>query len=134
MNKTLYKDAFGWGIGLWFIGYALGFVLFMVVPLALIGWIILPVGILLTLWVLLKRVKPDTLAYYTLLAVIWTAIAVLFDYMLIVKLLKPVDGYYKLDVYLYYVLTFILPLAIGFYKSKKDSEGTVLKTSLERKV
>jgi hypothetical protein len=40
-----------------------------------------------------------------------------FDYFLLVKVFKPVDGYYKLDVYLYYVLTFILPLIVGWRKS-----------------
>jgi hypothetical protein len=30
---------------------------------------------------------------------------------------KPADGYYKLDVYLYYILTFALPLIVGWRKS-----------------
>lgn len=43
----------------------------------------------------------------------WTLIAIIFDYFFLVKLLKPADGYYKLDVYLYYSLTFILPVVAG---------------------
>ena len=43
--------------------------------------------------------------------------AIVLDYLLIVKALNPADGYYKLDVYLYYALTFILPLAA--YSRKK---------------
>ncbi|MCL4389871.1 MAG: hypothetical protein M1484_00820 [Patescibacteria group bacterium] len=64
MNKQLIKDYFGWGILLWFIGYVLGILLFMVVPAAILGWIIMPVGIVLTLFVLLKRIHGDSLPYY----------------------------------------------------------------------
>jgi hypothetical protein len=40
------------------------------------------------------------------------------DYLFIVKLFKSAD-YYKPDVYVYYVLTFILPIAVGWYKKSK---------------
>ena len=46
-----------------------------------------------------------------LLGVVWSAIAIICDYLLIVKLLNPPDGYYKPDVYLYYLLTLALPVA-----------------------
>jgi hypothetical protein len=58
-------------------------------------------------------VKGTSFKYYLIVAIIWTLIAVAFDYLFIVKLLKPADGYYKLDVYLYYIFTFILPLLVG---------------------
>ena len=115
-NKQFYKDALGWGFVLWFIGYVLGIALFAVVPIPMIGWIITPIGIIITLWVLFKKVKIETFQYYFVLAVVWTLIAVAFDYVFIVKLFKPADGYYKLDVYLYYVLTFVLPLIVGWRK------------------
>jgi hypothetical protein len=44
-------------------------------------------------------------------------IAVLGDYLFIVKAFKPADGYYKLDVYLYYVLTVIIPVAAGWRRT-----------------
>ena len=112
----VYKDAFGWGVFLWFIGYVLGIVLFAVVPPDMIGWVIMPIGIIITLWVLFKKVKGDSLQYYLFLAIIWTLIAIVFDYFFLVKVFKPADGYYKLDVYLYYALTFILPVAVGWKK------------------
>ncbi len=114
MNKQLIKDGVGWGLGLWLIGYVLGFILFAVVPQNMIGWVIMPIGIIITLWVLFKKVKGDTWQYYLSLAVIWTLIAIVFDYFFLVKALHPVDGYYKLDVYLYYILTFLLPLFAGY--------------------
>jgi len=117
MKKQLLKDGLMWGIILWLIGYVLGFVLFMFVPQAIIGWIIMPIGIIITLLVLFKKIKGNTLGYYLAIAVIWTAIAIVFDYLFLVKMLKPADGYYKLDVYLYYAITFILPLIAGAMKS-----------------
>lgn len=116
MNRQLLKDALGWGLALWLIGYTLGMILFTIVPLSMIGWVIMPIGIIIALWVLFKKVKGDSFRYYLLLAIIWTIIAIVFDYLFIVKLLKPADSYYKLDVYLYYSLTFILPLIAGWRK------------------
>ena len=115
-NKQFYKDALGWGFVLWLIGYALGVLLFAAVPLSMIGWIILPIGTVITLWVLFRKIANDSFQYYLVLAVVWTLIAVAFDYLFIVKLFKPTDGYYKLDVYLYYILTFALPLIVGWRK------------------
>lgn len=116
MNRQLLKDALGWGFLLWLIGYALGITLFSIVPISMIGWVITPIGIAIALWILFKKIKGDTFQYYFRLAIVWTLIAVVFDYFFLVKAFKPVDGYYKLDVYLYYALTFILPLIVGWRK------------------
>ena len=111
MDKTLLKDALAWGFVLWLIGYVLGIVLFFLLPPALIGWAV-------TLWVLSKR-KGTTLNYYLVLAAVWTVLAVALDYLLIVKLFKPADGYYKPDVYLYYLSTFLLPLLAFGWKTRR---------------
>ena len=116
MNKQLLKDALLWGIILWLIGYILGIVLFAVVPPALLGWVIMPIGIIITVLVLFKKVKSRSFKHYLILAIVWTLIAIIFDYVFLVKLFKPSDGYYKPDVYLYYALTFILPLAVGWQR------------------
>jgi len=117
-GRQIYKDAFGWGFILWLIGYGFGMILFSIVPISMIGWIIMPIGIIITLWILLKKVKADSFKYYFILAVVWFLIAVVFDYFFLVKAFKPADGYYKLDVYLYYAFTFILPLVAGWHKKK----------------
>jgi hypothetical protein len=122
MDKQLLKDTLGWGVILWLIGYCLGFIFFFVLPISLVGWAIMPIGLIITLWVLLKKVKVGDFQYYFILSVIWTVIAVVFDYLFIIKTLKPADGYYKLDVYLYYVLTFISPLIIGLWKRQNISQ------------
>lgn len=110
------KTAFIWGFMLWLIGYVLGIVLFPFVPILLLGWVIMPIGIVITLWVLNTRIKLQSLQQYIFLAVVWVLIAVICDYFLLVRLMKPADGYYKPDVYLYYSLTFVLPLVVGWRK------------------
>jgi hypothetical protein len=97
MNKNFYIDAFGWGFVLWLIGYLLGMILFFVVPVDMIGWVILPIGIIITLWILFKKITEDSFNYYLYLAIAWTLIAIVFDYLFIIKALNA-DGYYKLDV------------------------------------
>lgn len=122
ISKQYINDTLGWGFILWLIGYILGFVFFFIVPPSMIGLAITPIGAALTLWVLFKKIKSGSFRYYLMIAVAWTIIAVACDYFFLVKLLKPADGYYKLDVYLYYVLTFILPLFVGWRKRLKFHE------------
>jgi hypothetical protein len=119
MNKQLVKDSLLWGVVLWAIGYLLGIILFPVVSTSIIGWVIMPIGIAVTLWVLLKKVKVASFMDFVILGVVWTVIAVVFDYFFLVKAFHPADGYYKLDVYIYYALTFLLPVAVGYWKNKK---------------
>jgi hypothetical protein len=116
MTKQFLKDTLSWGFALWLIGYILGILFFAIVPHSLIGWVIMPIGIFLSLWVLLKKIKLDSFYRYVLLGIAWAVIAIICDYFFLVKIFKPTDGYYKPDVYLYYALTFILPVLIGWKK------------------
>lgn len=116
MTKQLAKASFLWGVILWFIGYVLGIIFFMIVPPAMIGWAVMPIGIVIAILILYKKVHLQTFHEYVILAVVWTAIAVVFDFLFLVKLMKPADGYYKPDVYLYYLITFVLPLIVARQK------------------
>lgn len=118
-KKQLFLNTLKWGFALWLFGYVLGFVLFAFVPANLIGWAILPFGVAVTLWVLFKKIERESLQCYVALGVFWTLLAIILDYIFIVKLLKPVDGYYKSDVYVYYMLTFILSIIVGWWKFHK---------------
>jgi len=122
MKNQLLKDAFGWGFLLWLFGYLLGIVLFFGFPPSIIGWIIMPLGSLLTLWILIRKVHGATLQYYLIIGVVWTLMAVALDYFLLVKVFHPADGYYKLDVYIYYLFCFLSPLIIGYWKFHKPSK------------
>lgn len=117
MNGRLVKDGLGWGFALWLIGYALSMMLFAFVPPSLLGWIITPIGTVLALWVAFRKVKGDSLSHYVLVALVWVTIAVVGDYLFIVKAFKPADGYYKPDVYLYYALTMAIPLLAGWRRT-----------------
>jgi len=119
-NKQFYIDSFGWGLLLWLFGYLLGIILYFILPKTLIGWAITPIAIVVTLWILIKKIKSISIVYYLIISIIWTLIAVILDYLFIVKAFNPEDGYYKLDVFLYYILTFILPLIIGYWKVTKS--------------
>ena len=114
-KKKIFLNTLGWGFLLWLFGYALGFVFFAFVPPDVIGWFIMPFGLAATLWVLFKKIERESFGCYIGLGIFWTIIAVALDYVFLVRLLSAV-GYYKLDVYLYYILTFLLPLIVGWYK------------------
>ncbi len=117
MTKQLFTKILIWGTALWVLGYLLGIILFMFVPTSLIGWIITPIGITLTIWVLLKKFDQKNFRDYFAISLLWTTVAIVLDYFLLVQLFKPADGYYKLDVYLYYLATFTIPLIVGWKKS-----------------
>ena len=123
MGRQVWIDTLGWGLALWLIGYVLGILLFFALPASLIGWAILPVGIIVTLWVLLARIGKSDLRYYALLAAAWAAVAVICDYVFIVLLFRPAEAYYKADVYLYYLLMIILPLAAGWWKGRAKNRA-----------
>ena len=65
MTKQFYKDALGWGFILWLIGYVLGIMIFSIVPVSMIGWILMPVGTVMMLWVLFKKTSAAPLRVLT---------------------------------------------------------------------
>ena len=121
-NKgKIFLNTFFWGLILWLFGYILGIVFFAFVPKELIGWYIMPIATIFTLWVLFKKIKRESFICYIGLGVIWTIMAIILDYFFLVKLFKSV-GYYKIDVYIYYFLTLALPIAIGAYKFNRNKK------------
>ena len=121
-NKgKIFLNTVFWGFVLWLFGYVLGFVFFAFVPKFLLGWYIMPFGIIATLLVLLKKIKREKFMCYVGIGIIWTIMAIVLDYIFLVKLLNATD-YYKIDVYIYYVLTFVLPIALGWYKFNRKEK------------
>lgn len=119
MSKQFVKNNFGWGFILWLFGYLISLILFFIVEPPVIGWIIMPVGLVFTLWVLYWKIKAKEFREYLIMGIIWLSIALILDYLLIVKLLHPADGYYKLSVYIYYALTMLLPILGWWLKQLK---------------
>lgn len=115
------KNMLTWGFILWLVGYLASIVLFFIVPKEYIGWVLSPLASVFTIWVLMKKVKRPELMCYFGTGLIWTIMAILLDYLFIITLLKTGNSYYKLDVYLYYLLTFVLPIIVGYWKFKHKS-------------
>jgi len=115
----IFKSNVAWGFVLWLVGWILGVVLFMTPLKPIMGWVITPIGTAITLWVLFKKINREKYMCYFGVAVIWTVMAIVLDYLFNVLLFGIGASYYKLDIYIYYALTFILPLLVGAYKMRK---------------
>lgn len=119
--KRKLMDILGWGFILWLIGFVLGMMLFLFVPVKYIGLPILTIFIPLSIFIAYKRFKNFSAptSYYFLVAVVWLILALVLDYIFVVKAFKP-ENYYDFDVIVYYFATFLIPLIIGFkYGTKK---------------
>ena len=114
--KEIIKDGLGWGFLVWLIGYGLGIVFFTIVPHNLIGIFVTPIGIIVSLWVLFKKIHSKKFNHYIVLAFSWTAIAIICDYFFLVRAFTTTAVYYQWDVYVYYALTFLLPIFVGWRK------------------
>lgn len=117
MSTHFLNDALGWGFLLWLLGYGLGMVFFTIVPADSIGWFVTPIGIAVTLWILFKKVH-GSLRYFAMVGIVWLVLAVVCDYFFLVTPFGLSESYYKPDIYLYYALTLLLPIAVGVYKNR----------------
>lgn len=113
--KQWIKDTIGLGTGLWLFGYLASLLLFFSPFADSMGWIITavftPVTIAIAWWWFRARDLP--LTYYVMVGVAWTVIAIVLDYLFIVRLFQT--SYYKIDVFVYYTLTFLIPVGVGLY-------------------
>jgi len=115
--KNWIKDAVGLGMLLWLFGYVASLVLFFTPFVNNMGWIIsvifTPVTIVITwLWF---RARDLPLLYFVKVGIVWTVIAIILDYLFIVQLFQAT--YYETDVFVYYALTFLIPVGVGLYLS-----------------
>lgn len=108
------KDAAGLGTLLWLIGYLTSLALFFSPFAGIMGWILIavftPVTVAVTWWWF--RERDLTLPYYAGVGIAWTAIAVVLDSLFIVLLFQA--SYSGPDVFVYYALTFLIPVGVGF--------------------
>jgi hypothetical protein len=112
--KTKLIDAVLLGSAIWLIGYIVSIILYGLVPSSLLGWVLFVLLAPLTVYItyLRFRKRKETAAYYFAVALVWVMLAVVFDYLLIVKAFGA-QGYYKADVFVYYLTTFIITIAVG---------------------
>ncbi len=113
--KQWIKDTAGLGTVLWLIGYLASLLLFFSPFAGIMGWVLLavctPVTIAIAWWWF--RARDLALRYYAGVGVAWTVLAVVLDYLFIVLLLHAT--YYGPDVFVYYALTFVIPVGVGLY-------------------
>jgi hypothetical protein len=123
MKKWL-KDTAGLGTVLWVIGYLASLVLFFSPYAGVMGWILLaiftPVTIAIVWWWFRKRERL-LLRYYAGVGVAWVLIAIVLDYLFIVVLFQA--NYYGIDVFVYYAVTFLIPVGIGMFLNKSWNES-----------
>jgi|SRR3972149_452403 len=107
-------DTFGCGFLLWLVGFGISMMLFLAIPITLLGWIVLVVMVPATAFLAVKRLwnSKEKKSYYYNVGIVWALIAILMDYIFLVKGFN-VQDYYKLDVYIYYFLNFLIPVAMG---------------------
>jgi peptidoglycan/LPS O-acetylase OafA/YrhL len=114
LSRTMLVDAVLLGFLVWLVGYLAGIALYFVFAPDILGWVLFmiftPIVILLCYWRFGKR--REGISYYALVAAVWFIIAVVCDYLFLVRLLNP-QAYYKLDVYVYYASTFLIPFLAG---------------------
>ena len=121
-GKEKLIDTLGLGFILWLMGYLFSIGLYFYLPPGVLGWVLYviftPLTVDIAYWRFHKR--RLTLGHYFTVAVSWTLIAVIFDYLFIVKLFNS-QNYYAPDVFLYYITTFLIPLGIGSKYSEKKA-------------
>jgi hypothetical protein len=120
--KQILKDTAALGTGLWLVGYLASLLLFFSPYAGMMGWILLvictPVTIAVAWWWF--RTRDLALTYYAGVGIAWTALAVVLDYLFIVLLFQAT--YYGSDVFVYYAMTFIIPVGVGLYLMRARRE------------
>ena len=118
MNQWI-KDTAGLGTVLWLIGYLASLALFFSPFAGYMGWVLIaiftPVTIVIAWWWFRQRERLP-LGYYAGVGFAWVLIAVVLDYLFIVLLFQAT--YYGPDVFVYYALTFLIPVGVGLYLNR----------------
>ncbi|MDP3562963.1 MAG: hypothetical protein Q8R70_00585, partial [Methanoregula sp.] len=74
-----------------------------------------PVTIAIVWWWFRKRERLS-LQYYAGVGIAWVLIAIVLDYLFIVLLFQA--HYYETDVFVYYTVTFLIPVGMGQYLNR----------------
>jgi lipoprotein signal peptidase len=121
--KQLMKDTAGLGTGLWLIGYLASLVLFFSPFAGIMGWILITVFTPVTIaivWGWFRKRGRLPLQYYAGVGVAWVLIAMVLDYLFIVQLFQA--HYYETDVFVYYAVTFLIPVGVGLCLDRSRHE------------
>jgi hypothetical protein len=123
-TRTKLIDTFGLGFVIWLVGFVASIILWGFVSHDILGWVLFLIFIPLMLYLpyMRFRERKERLSYYLIVGLVWLLVAVVFDYIFIVKLFNSQD-YYKLDVFVYYAVTFLMPLIVGLEIRRSEVLG-----------
>jgi hypothetical protein len=120
--KMWIKNTVGLGTVFWLFGYLTSLLLFFSPFSGIMGGILTavftPFTVAITWWWF--RARNLALTYYAGVGIMWTVIAVVLDYLFIVRLFQAT--YYGPDVFVYYTLTFLVPVGVGLYLIRIQGE------------
>jgi len=118
--KQWINDTAGLGMALWLIGYLASLALFFTSFAGIMGWILLavftPVTSAIAWWWFRQREPPLPLQYYAGVGLAWMLIAIVLDFLFIVLMFQAT--YYDVDVFVYYAVTFLIPVGVGLYLNR----------------
>jgi hypothetical protein len=124
--KDWIKDTVGLGTLLWLVGYVASLVLFFTPFVHHMGWIITVIFTPLTIaitWLWFHE-RDIPFLYFVQVGIVWTLIAIVLDYLFIVELFHA--AYYEFDVFVYYALTFLIPVGVGLFLSWSRQKTAVI--------
>lgn len=122
MNKSFLKDAVGGGLILWAVGFLLGMILFTFVDVSMMGWIIMPIVVIVAILLSARMAKahPAALSYFIGVGAMWFGIALILDYLILVRGYRA-QNYYDLDIIIYYAGMFFIPSIVAMIVFGKKS-------------
>ena len=122
--QQLVKDTAVLGTALWLIGYFASLVLFFTPYAGVMGWILITVFTPVTFviaWVWFRKRRSLPLQYFAGVGVAWMLIAIVLDFLFIVLLFRA-SNYYQIDVFVYYAVTFLIPVCVGLFLNRTRSD------------
>jgi hypothetical protein len=123
MASRIVTDGLGLGFLVWALAFLLGMLFFSLVETKYLGLAILAAMIPITLWLLWWRFgkHPASVGLSWQIGVIWLALAVTLDYLLLVTAFG-VENYYDADLIVYYGLSLFAPPAVAFYRKTRKRQ------------
>lgn len=121
MKKYALVDTLIYGLVIWLVGFVLGMVLFPFVEISVMGWILMPVtlivALLLSLRIRRKR-SAGAVSYFIGVGLSWVALSLILDYAILVKGYDA-ENFYDVDIIIYYVGVLLIPILASLVPKKQ---------------